>query len=206
MVTNTNAPFGLNLWGANGPAAPTMAFANPSWLAVYNAAAMFYGDPVKMGADGYVVPWTAGTNAAQLVGIFRGCTYLSTGQGRIISNNYWPGSDVASGNYVQVLVDPIMRCANSLFLVQALLTPFTQADIGANCDVSMATAGSTLTGISGAALDRTTIGTTATLPFTIMGLYGQNLLGGTTGVDHSDPTANYNWVIVSSNSGGVAGI
>lgn len=205
MVTNTNAAFGFSLWGGNGPAAPTMGFANPSWLAVYNAAAMYYGDPLKMGSDGYVVPWTAGTNVAQLVGIFRGCTYLSTGQGRVISNNYWPGSDVASGNYVQLLVDPIMRVANSLFLAQATSTVFTQADVGANCDVSMGT-GSTLTGISGATLDRSTIGTTATLPFTIMGLYGQNLFGGTTGVDHSDPTASYNWVIVSSNSGGVAGI
>jgi len=204
-MANPNSPFGLSTWGGNGPAAPTMAFANPSWLAVYNAAAMYYGDPVKMGSDGYVVPWTAGTSVAQLVGILRGCTYLSTGQGRIISNNYWPGSDVASGNYVQLLVDPIMRCANSMFLVQATSTVFTQADIGANCDVSMGT-GSTLTGISGASLDRSTIGTTATLPFTVMGLYGQNLLGGTTGVDHSDPAASYNWVIVSSNSGAVAGI
>jgi len=70
----------------------------------------------------------------------------------------------------------------------------------------MATAGSTLTGISGATLDHGTVNTTATLPFTVMGLYGQNLLGGTTGVDHSDPAP----ITIGSSfhriSGGVAGI
>lgn len=205
-MANSNSPNGFRI--LNGPtgAAPSMAFANPSWLAVYNAAAMYFGDPVKIGSDGYIVPWTVGTNTAQLVGIFQGCTYLSVSQGRFITNNYWPGSDVASGNYVQIEVAPIMRAPNSLFLVQATSTPFTQADIGANVDVSMGT-GNTTTGMSGATLDHSTIGpTTATLPFTVMGLYGQNFYGGTTGVPGSDPTTNYNLVIVSSNSGGVAGV
>lgn len=203
-MSNTNAPFGFNL--AQGPigAAPSAQQAN--WLAVYNAAAMYHGDPLKIGSDGYVVPWTAGTNVASLVGIFIGCSYLSVSQSQIVFRNYWPGSDVASGNYVQIQVQPILRAPNSVFLAQATSTPFTQADVGANVDVSMGT-GSTLTGISGATLDHGSIGpTTATLPFTVIGLYGQNGYGQSNGLPGSDPTANYNWVYVSSNSGGVAGI
>lgn len=205
-MTNVNSPFGLSTLGGPAPSAPTMA--TYPWLAVYNAAAMYFGDPVMVGADGYIVPWTAGSNVAQLVGIMRGAVYLSTADGRIKTNNFWPGSDVASGNFVQIIVDPIFRQPNSLFLVQATLTPFTQADVGNNCDVSMGT-GNTTTGISGATLNRGTIAVTATLPFTIVGLYEQNLFGGAisgAGINGSDPTSNYNVVIVSSNSAGQVGI
>lgn len=203
-MSNTNAPFGLSLYQGPSGAAPSMQ-QGPQALAVYNAAAMFRGDPIKIGADGYVVPWTAGTDTALLWGIFTGCSYLSVSQGRVIPSPYWPGSDVASGNVVQVQCIPIIRAPNSLFVVQSLLVPFTQADVGANCDVSMGT-GNTLTGISGATLNRSTIGATATLPFTVVGLFGQNGYGGNTGVPGSDPTASYNLVLVSSNSGGVVGI
>lgn len=205
-MANTNSPFGFSWLDGPTGAAPTAGI--QPWLALYNSAAIYYGDPVKIGADGYVVPWTAGTDTALMIGIFAGCSYLSVAEGRFKENNYWPGSDVASGNYVQIRVNPIFRSPNSLFLVQALLTPFTQADVGANCDVDMGT-GSTTTGISGATLNRGTIGTTATLPFTIVGLYEQNLYGSAitgSGINGSDPTSSYNVVIVSSNSGGVAGI
>lgn len=203
-MANTNAPFGFSFLAGPAGAAPS-AQQGPQALAVYNAAAMFRGDPIKIGADGYVVPWTAATSVAQLWGIFTGCSYLSVSQGRIVFSPYWPGSDVASGNFVQVQCVPIIRAPNSLFIVQATLTPFTQADIGNNCDVDMGT-GNTLTGQSGATLNRATIANTATLPFTIVGLAGQNGYGASTGVPGSDPTASYNQVIVSSNAAAVAGI
>lgn len=203
-MANVNAPFGLSFIAGPAGAAPS-AQQGPQGLAVYNAAAMYRGDPIKIGADGYVVPWTAGTGVAQLWGIFSGCSYLSVSQGKIVWSPYWPGSDVASGNYVQIQCIPILRSPNSLFVVQGTSTAFTQADIGNNCDVSMGT-GNTTTGASGATLDRGTIANTATLPFTIVSLYGQNGYGANIGVPGSDQTASYNWVIVSSNSGGQAGI
>ena len=51
-------------------------------------------------SDGSVAPTAAGTQA--LAGVFAGCKYLSVAQKRTVWSNYWPGSDVASTNTVEV--------------------------------------------------------------------------------------------------------
>lgn len=163
-MANTFAPFGFRQYAGTG-SSPTyeqvVAFCN------YNTGAMYFGDPVSQDATGIVAPNAPGVNA--IAGIFAGCKYLSVSQKRTVWSNYWGAADVASGNTVEVYVinDP-----NAKFLVQAggsTTTGIATTDIGANIQFAYGTP-STATGISGAYIDVTTLNTTSTLPFKVVGL------------------------------------
>ena len=138
---------------------------------VYNASAIYYGDPVKPDANGYVVVGTtitSNTGNAQIAGIFAGCKYLSVSQKRTVWSNYWPGSDVASGN---VVTGYIINDPNARFVVWSGATGVSQADVNANVGYSIGTPNSA-NGISGAYLNTETVSpdTDASLPFRIIGL------------------------------------
>jgi hypothetical protein len=165
-----------------------------------NQTAIGQGDPVKMLDTGYIAQWTATTGVSQLVGIFAGCEYLSVSFGYKRWSPYWPGSDAADD--VTAFVVPCILAPTPQFIVQATLTPFTFADIGANVDVSLGTV-NVRTGLSGATLNRATIGTDGTLPFRVVGLYSDISAKGAPG---SDNTANYNWVVVAANVTGSTGL
>jgi len=170
-MANTNAPFGFRQYQGNG-SAPT--YEQVAVVIDYNASAIFYGDPVTAQADGTVAQ-SASTGATPgalgIYGIFYGCKYLSVSQKRTVWSNYWPGSDVASGNYVEgyVCTDP-----NAKFLVQSDSTGIAfPADINATIGFAIGT-GNTANGISGAYLDTTTINTATynvNAPFKIVGIY-----------------------------------
>ena len=140
----------------------------------YNASAIYYGDPVVLnGSTGYVqvATTTAGTTGiAPLFGVFVGCKYLSVSQKRTVWSNYWPGSDVASTQTVEVYVvnDP-----NARFAVWSDATGIAQADVGATCGFNIGS-GNAASGISGAYLNYGTSGpnTDSTGPFRIVGLVG----------------------------------
>jgi len=203
-MSNTFAPFGFSQTGGNPGAAPN--FEQATFSILYSDTNKIYtGDPVKIGSNGYVAAWTPGTVASQLFGIFNGCEYLSTSQGRVVWSPYWPGSDVASSAQSSIVayVIPCSPGAAPRFVVQTgnsntTATAVTQADVGQNADVAMGT-GNTLNGRSGAYLDQYTQGTTSTLPFRIIGLYP--------GVGNgSDATSANNWVIVEANTLQTTGI
>lgn len=164
-MANTSAPNGFSQYSGTG-SSPTYeqvtAFAN------YNAAAMYYGDPVYQNADGSIYPTTPGT--AALAGIFVGCKYLSVAMKRTVWSNSWGGGDVASGNTVEVY---LINDPNAKFVAQvggSTTTGLTTADIGANVQFAYGTP-STATGISGAYIDiSVTPTTTATLPFRVVSL------------------------------------
>ena len=65
-------------------------------IASNNATKIYQGDPIKVLSTGYVAQWTNGTASTALAGIFVGCRYLSTSQGKTLFSNYWPGSDAAA--------------------------------------------------------------------------------------------------------------
>ena len=112
-----------------------------------------------------------GTTAAEgIAGIFVGCKYLSVSQKRTVWSNYWPGSDVASGNDVEgyVINDP-----NATFIVNG--PSIAAADVNLNIGYTIGT-GDTATGISGAYASGAA--TTATLPFRIVAL-ADSVTGGT---------------------------
>lgn len=155
-MANTNAPFGFAQDAGNGS---TPTYETVVRLAQYNASAIYYGDPVTSQTDGTIAISSAGTT--QIAGIFYGCKYLSVSQKRVVWNNYWPGSDVASGNYVECY---IVNDANARFLVQSGSTGLTLADVGANVQFNIGTP-SSVTGLSGAYVESPN--TTSTLPFRV---------------------------------------
>jgi len=160
-MANTSAPFGFRQYSGTG-SAPT--YEQVPVRIAYNASAIFYGDPVQPDANGYVVVGSPGTT--QIAGIFQGCKYLSVSQKRTVWSNYWPGSDVASSQTVEgyIVNDP-----NAKFVAQTDSTGATAADINANVNFAIGT-GNTASGISGAYINMSTVNTTATLPFRIVGL------------------------------------
>lgn len=187
-MANVNAPFGFSQRSGNG-SSPTYEMVPRR--AQYNAGAMFYGDPVTSQTDGTIAQGSPGTT--QIAGIFVGCDYLSVSQKRRVWSNYWPGSDVASGQYVncKIVNDP-----NARFTVQAggSATAIAIADIDANINFGIGT-GNTANGISGAYADQTTIGTTSTLPFRIV-----DLVTDPPGAPGTDTTTGYNWIVVGFNN------
>ena len=160
-MANTAAPFGFRQYSGTG-SAPT--YEQVPVRIAYNASAIYYGDPVQPDANGYVVVGSPGTT--QIAGIFVGCKYLSVSQKRTIWSNYWPGSDVASGNTVEgyIVNDP-----NAKFVAQTGATGATAADINANVNFAIGT-GNSASGLSGASVVMSTVNTTNTLPFRIVGL------------------------------------
>jgi hypothetical protein len=215
-MANLNRPFGfLPIQSATG-ASPNFEMMQAP-IAFNDTTAIFRGDPVKKLATGFIAQWTAGTAVSQLAGIFWGCTYLSTAYGKQIQNNFWPGSDVASGAQ-GTLVANIIPCTGAiapLFRVQSNSTGIAFADIGLNYDVTIGT-GNTRDGSSGAVLDVATGATTATLPFRVEGLYGglpgaggfMGIQPGDSGPYSGSATGGFNWVVVRANvmGGGATGI
>lgn len=198
-MANTNAPFGFKLYGNNGGTTPNFEL-KPYKIISSNTTAIYHQDPVKLLSTGYIGQWTASTAVSQLAGIFHSCKYFDTALGRVVNRPYWPGAN-ASGT-ITAYVYPCVMSTPPSFIVQSSGTAFTQADIGANADVSVGT-GSTVGGcFSGATLDQATLATTATLPFRITALYSDFAVPGAPGAD----TTSYNWVLVTANVTGSTGI
>lgn len=201
-MSNTNTPFGFKWLGVNRGGGPATFSLVPRKVAAANTTPIYRGDVVQSLSTGYVAIGAAGITASQCAGIFWGVEYLSTSQGRNVFSNYWPSGDHAyDGN---ALILPLIGTSPNLFMVQATLTNFAFADIGQNCDISVGTG--TVTsgyGVSGMTLDKSTAGTTATLPFRVIDLYSSIAPAGTNGTDDAN---NYNIVIVQSNPAQETGI
>lgn len=189
-MANTLAPFGFKALGNYG-ASPTFGLVT-RLIASNNTTDIFHGDPVKNLNTGYIAQWSAGVAVSQLAGVFVGCQYISSATGELVRSRFWPGT--GNTGDVTALILPCNLSIPPLFAVQSSGTAIGLADIGANADVSIGT-GSQTTGISGATLDQSTLNTTATLPFRVMGLW--NGVG-----NGSDSASDYNWVIVAANVAG----
>lgn len=213
-MANVNAPFGLRpLTSATG--APSNYEMRNAVIAYNDTTKIYRGDPVKLLNTGFIAQWSAGTAVSQLWGIFWGCEYLSSSQGKKVFSQFWPGADVASTaqDTITATIIPCNQAIAGTFVIQSDATGVAFADIGQNCDVALGT-GNTLSGQSGAYLNTSTLNTTATLPFRIMGLAGGALGAGGMGMiqpSSTNPyggsaTGAYNWVIVSANNAGATGI
>jgi len=170
MATNTSSPFGFSQRNGTGT---TPTFEQVVGTIDYNTANIFFGDPVfRLSADGTIAGVTTGPGpgTTPIAGVFVGCKYLSIAQKRTVWSNYWPGSDVASGNSVEgyIVNDP-----NAQFTAQVAgssSTGLVAANIGLNVQFAYGT-GTTANGLSGAYIDITvTPATTSTLPFRVVGL------------------------------------
>jgi len=107
------------------------------------------GGTVEVHADGGTVP---------VVGVFNGCQYTDPTSGEQVYSNYYPASTNAADIIAFIIDDP-----DVVYEVQADDT-FPVTDLFGNFDIVYTSAGSTMTGISGAELDVTTGATNTNLP------------------------------------------
>ncbi len=187
-MANTTGPNGFTYFGRLEGGSPTEGLTT-RLIAAADTAAVGQGDPVTSLGTGYVTLSTAGTT--QIDGIFMGCQYLSTAIGRVINTNYYPGSGANGDVTAYLSTDP-----QAIYLAQSNNTAIVFADIGANINFAVGTPNSA-TGFSTSTLDQSTIATTNTLPFRIVGLLSDAAPPGTNGTDN---TSAYNRVLVSANN------
>jgi hypothetical protein len=185
-MANIQAAFGFQHVGDVGGASANFPHSRRK-IASNNATAIYRGDPVVGLTTGYIGQASAGTT--QIAGIFAGCEYISTSQGKKVFSPYWPGSD-ATGDVTAFVVD----APNSLFLAASNGSPFVLADIGSGVNFAVGT-GNTANGISGATLDQSSLNTTNTLPFKIVRLFSDTGIG-----NGADNTTNYNWAYATFNN------
>lgn len=197
-MANISAPIGFSQSGYIGGGVPTFGMFVRR-IAFGNATKIYRNDPVKTLSTGYISQWTAAAGAVALAGIFWGCKYVSVSQGRTVWSPYWPGADAASD--VEAYIIPAFTAGGATFQVQSSGAALTFANIGENIDVAIGT-GNNLNGISGAMVDPATLGTTATLPFRIVGLLSDV---GAPGANGTDNTTAFNQVLVSFNNNALAG-
>ncbi len=124
--------------------------------------AIFYGDFVQIVSSGTVEKAAVTTSvAADIVGIFVGCTYTDPNSSQMTFSQQWIASTVASDAYAYVVDDPKL-----LFRMQAD-EAIAQTGLGNNVS-AVSTAGSTSIGRSKNALDGSSVATTNSLPLRIV--------------------------------------
>lgn len=187
-MSNTNAANGFQYFGRLEGGAVTAGLTT-RLVSSSDTAALGQGDPVTSLTTGYVTASTAGTT--QIDGIVNGFEYLSTALGRVVETNYYAGSGAAGDVKAYLYTDP-----QGLFVAQSNNTAILFSDIGANINFTAGTPNAT-TGFSTASLDQSSINTTNTLPFRIVGLLSDSAPPGASGTDNASA---FNRVIVSANN------
>lgn len=166
--TGTNAPFGLQprytLGGANWNGQ-----VNQYLIASAYATALYNGDPVTFSSGpsaGTIIIGTAGSGAGLFpVGVFIGVRYTDT-NGNLQYSKYWPASTAILANTTAVA--DVVDDPNIIIDVQSNASPgATQAMMNQNANYVIA-AGSTISGLSGTALNIAGHATTATLDLKMM--------------------------------------
>lgn len=179
-MSNVQAPYGFRHVGSlAGASANFEQVAFP--ISSSYATAIGIGDCVVF-SSGKLQLAAAGTT--QIAGVFVGCKYqsISLKQPRF---GYWPGNGDASADAEGYIINS----PYATFQVQSSGSAITQANVDKNANFVAGTVNTT-TGFSAQALDQTTVGTTATLPFRIVKI----------GLVGSDDTSSFNQVIVVFNN------
>ena len=183
-MANQQAQFGFKHIGYLSGGAPDFQLQTRA-IQSTNATKIGVGDPVfKTAGTNYIVQATGTAAGTPIVGIYQGCQYIPSGGGAPVPGTYWPGAAA------QDATGYIINAPNALFLVACLQTAIVTANIGANVGFTTGTPSTTGAGYSIATVDQSTLTTNANYPFQVVSLY--NGIG-----NGSDPTTNYNWVVVS---------
>jgi len=173
-MANINGAFGLRPIGKMGQNANSTG-ATEYRIASNNTNVIYQGSPVKPLSTGVIdIVGSASGGTVGLLGVFWGCTYVSSTTGKKTWSNYWPGSGADSNFPVTAFVydDPaqLFVVATSNVVAAANTEAEIRAAVFANADFALATSGSTISGLSSASLDLNTIATTNTLNLRIMGI------------------------------------
>ena len=196
-MANTQSQFGFQHFGYLPGFAPDYQQIPLSIQSTYSTV-IGYGDPVIKVASGssYIIQATAAlATASPLSGIFLGCQITpSTGLGIPQWSPWYPGAQSVDS------VAYVMASPGALFRVAVLQTAIVTANIGQG--VNFTTSGLTVTtkgsGYSIMTVDQATLATSASnttmvnSPFKVYSMFP--------GIGNgSDPTTNFNWVIVAFN-------
>ena len=154
-MANKDAAFGLKPVRRLGGVANFSA--NEYVIASGATGPIYQGSPVIMDAAGGGDIIVAATGATDIVGVFGGCSYTDPTTGKPTWSNYYPGSIAASDIVAEIYDDPKI-----VFEIQSDGT-VTQADVGANADMTSIDSGSSTTGKSSAEISATTASGTAEL-------------------------------------------
>jgi hypothetical protein len=185
-MANTFAPFGFRSAGTLEGSGPTYGMTR-RYLASSDTNTYFTGDVVQLssGANpGYITQQIAGNSSTEFIlGIFAGCEYYSPAVGRVVWSSYFPGNLGTSSSPCNAYT---IEGEDNMFLVQCTTTAVIGTSaIGQNVGVasSLQGNGNTLNGISGVALNSSTVAATTTLPFKIVDTSSNLLPPGTNGTD-----------------------
>ena len=186
-MSNTQSPNGFQQ-------SSTITGASPNYVVVHrqissgNTGSIGAGDPVRELSTGYIDVALSTSNP--ILGVFTGVEYYDTAQQKKIWAPAWTGVTTAlSGSILaSVVVDP-----QATYRVQAggASTAVTLANIGLNATFGGQGSPATGSGQSVAYLDVTSISTTNTLPFRILGFAG---------LPSNDSTSGYASVLVKINT------
>ena len=154
-MANKDAAFGLRPVKMIG-GAPWTGGQSRYRIAANYGTSIFQGDMVAQVTGGTVEVHADG-GTVPIVGVFNGCQYTDPTTGEQVFSNYYPASTNASDIIAFIVDDPMV-----VFEVQANAA-FPIADLFGNFDIVYTSAGSTVTGISGAELNVGDGGTGTTL-------------------------------------------
>ena len=189
-MSNTSAPNGFQYFGRQEGGSPTVGYTIRK-VKADNATAIGFGDPVTQINTGYVTLSAADT--LSIFGIFAGCSYLNSSVGSTRWSPNWPGGTQGSDATCYIISDP-----QALFAVQSNNTAITFGDIGLNINPAIGTPATTAAGgYSTSTVAQSTLATTNTLAFRVVGLLSQYIPVGS--VNGTDDTTAYNRVIVAAN-------
>ena len=136
---------------------------------------IFFGDPVKLVADGTIERATNTSDAPNegFAGVFMGCTYVSAATKQPTWSQYWPGVSVVSGTVIQAYVadDPdqlfqVVGCSSGT-TVDTTTSAFQYTAVGSNVAL-IDNSGDTIRGDSRQAVNTGSETTTKTLPLRII--------------------------------------
>lgn len=187
-MANTYAPNGFQQVNQFQGYAPNYTLTTRK-IASTNTAKIGYGDVVKSISTGYI---DVATITEQVLGIFYGCQYYDTartdGTGWQFSRQ-WTGVTTASADPLAfVCQDP-----TAVFQVQVSgTTSITTAQIGLNINFTANGLPNTI-GFSVAAANATTVSTTNTFPFRIIGISEEFML-------NYSATQSNNYILVRLNN------
>jgi hypothetical protein len=188
-MANTQAQFGFQHFGYLPGGAPDYAQSTPYQIQSSFSTKIWFGDPViKQATSKYMNPATGTGNLTAIAGIFVGCVFTpSSGLAVPQWSPWWPGAAAADATAY------VIDAPNALFRVAALLTAVPATAIGQNIGFSTGAGGTAVgQGFSTFTVDQGTLTTGPTAPFQVYSLFP--------GIGNgSDPTTNYNWVIVTFN-------
>ena len=183
-MANQDAAFGMRPVRMVG-GAPYTGGQSRYRIAANYGTAIFQGDMVAQVTGGTVEVHADG-GTVPIVGVFNGCMYTAPTTSEQVFSNFYPASTNASDIIAFIIDDPMV-----VFEVQAdAAVPI--ADLFGNFDIVYTSAGSTVTGISGAELKVADGGTATTLSIKAIDISGDP--------ENSDvATANTNVLVVIQN-------